>query len=61
MAFSGSGAAERDLSGADEEQIRMMDERVIVTDYFDRVIGNGSKKESKLLACFCVLLWRFSL
>lgn len=34
------------LSGADEAQVRMMDERVIMTDYFDRPIGAGTKKDS---------------
>ena len=34
------------LSRADDEQRRMMDERVILTDYYDRPIGAGSKRES---------------
>ena len=35
------------LSSADAEQVRMMEERVILTDYFDNVIGAGSKKDSE--------------
>lgn len=35
------------LAGADAEQVRMMEERVIVTDYFDNCIGAGSKKDSE--------------
>jgi isopentenyl-diphosphate delta-isomerase type 1 len=38
------------LSGADAEQVRMMEERVILTDYFDNSIGAGSKKESECFA-----------
>ena len=34
------------LAGADDEQVRLMEERVIVTDYYDNCIGAGSKKES---------------
>ena len=34
------------LSQADADQVAMMEERVILTDYFDRPIGAGSKKES---------------
>jgi hypothetical protein len=37
------------LAGADEDQVRMMEERVIVTDYYDNAIGHGSKKESESL------------
>ncbi len=35
------------LSQADDEQVKMMEERVILTDYYDNVIGHGSKKESE--------------
>ncbi len=37
------------LEGSDEDQIRMMEERVILTDYYDRVLGSASKKESEWL------------
>lgn len=36
------------LSAADEEQVRLMEEQVIVTDYNDNCIGAGSKKTSML-------------
>ena len=36
------------LSSADDDQKRMMEERVILTDYNDKVIGSGSKTESAL-------------
>lgn len=35
------------LSSADDEQVRMMEEQVILTDYYDRPIGAGSKKDSE--------------
>jgi hypothetical protein len=35
------------LAKADEEQVRMMEERVILTDYYDNCIGDGSKKDSE--------------
>jgi hypothetical protein len=35
------------LEGADEDQVRMMEERIILTDYFDNPIGAGSKKDSE--------------
>lgn len=35
------------LAEADEEQRKMMEERVILTDYYDNEIGHGSKKESE--------------
>jgi len=37
------------LQKCDDEQVKMMEERVILTDYFDNVIGHGSKKESESL------------
>jgi len=37
----------KQLSQADDEQVKMMEERVILTDYYDNVIGHGSKKESE--------------
>jgi hypothetical protein len=37
---------EASLSAVDEQQRAMMEERVIVTDYFDNPLGSGSKKES---------------
>lgn len=33
------------LSAADEDQVRMMEERVILVDYEDNVIGDASKKD----------------
>ena len=41
-----SASVSRSLSTADDEQRRLMEERVIVTDYYDNPIGAGSKKES---------------
>jgi hypothetical protein len=38
------------LKECDDEQVKMMEERVILTDYFDNVIGHGSKKESECLS-----------
>lgn len=35
------------LASADDDQVRMMEERVILTDYYDNPIGNGSKKDSE--------------
>ena len=35
------------LAEADVDQVRMMEERVICTDYFDNCVGAGSKKESE--------------
>lgn len=37
------------LQGHDEEQIRLMEERCIVTDREDRMIRDGSKKECHLM------------
>ena len=37
----------KQLSQVDDEQVKMMEERVILTDYYDNVIGHGSKKESE--------------
>ena len=37
---------EASLSAVDEQQRAMMEERVIVTDYYDNPLGSGSKKES---------------
>jgi len=36
------------FAGADEEQVRMMEEQVILTDFEDRVVGSASKKISHL-------------
>lgn len=41
------------LAGADADQVAMLEERVIMTDYFDNEIGSGSKKESKFGARSC--------
>lgn len=41
--------SDNDLSGYDEEQIRLMDEVCIVLDYNDNVIGNASKKACHLM------------
>ena len=38
---------ERELDNADAAQRSMMDERVIVTDYYDNPVSSGSKKESE--------------
>jgi hypothetical protein len=35
------------LKEADDEQVRMMEERVILVDYNDKAVGSGSKKESE--------------
>lgn len=35
------------LAGADDVQRAMMEEEVIVTNYYDDPIGKGSKKESE--------------
>jgi hypothetical protein len=40
-----------DLAGADEDQVRMMEERVILVDENDVVLGSASKKE-----CACPLM-----
>jgi hypothetical protein len=37
------------LMEADRDQVAMLEERVILTDYFDNAIGSGSKKESTSL------------
>lgn len=37
------------LAGYDEEQIRLMEERCIVTDIEDRFVRDGSKKECHLM------------
>lgn len=47
MSSSPIELALKQLSQADDEQVKMMEERVILTDYFDNVIGHGSKKESE--------------
>lgn len=39
------------LTGHDEEQIRLMEERCIVTDKNDNMLRDGSKKE-----CACLVL-----
>ena len=39
--------AEAQLKAADPDQVKMMEERVIVTDYFDNAIGHDSKKDCK--------------
>ena len=41
-----AAAIESSLSAVDAEQRAMMEERVIVTDYYDNPICSGSKKES---------------
>lgn len=38
-------ATEASLAGHDEEQIRLMEERCIVTDNEDNMLRDGSKKE----------------
>lgn len=38
------------LSQADEDQVRMMEERVILVDWNDKAIGSGSKKETHIMA-----------
>lgn len=45
---SGVAAVEALLSSADAEQVRMMEEQVILTDYFDNCIGAGSKKDTHI-------------
>jgi hypothetical protein len=40
------------LANADEDQCRMMEERVILVDEQDRVLGHASKKECVLPCWF---------
>jgi len=41
------------LKEADDEQVRMMEERVILVDHNDKAIGSGSKKESEFPVSPC--------
>ena len=43
------------LHACDAEQVKLMEEQVILVDYNDRPIGAGSKKDSALARCFCAL------
>ena len=48
---------ERDLESADEIQRALMEERVIITDYYDNPVCSGSKTESEsLCVCACVFV-----
>ena len=47
-----ANAPSSDLSGYDEEQIRLMEEVCIVVDREDKVVGQGSKKECMLIDVF---------
>lgn len=38
-------AAENELEGYDEEQVRLMEERCILVDENDKAYGEGSKKQ----------------
>ena len=51
-----TGPVDADLSGYDEEQIRLMDEVCIVLDENDKPIGNFSKKICTFLICHSVLI-----
>jgi len=46
-ASAAEAAAAAQLASADAEQRAMMEERVILTDYYDNPIGDGSKTESE--------------
>ena len=45
-----NGTPDADLSGYDEEQIRLMDEVCIILDYDDKAIGTASKKDCHLMS-----------
>jgi len=45
LIFDKMAATEASLAGHDEEQIRLMEERCIVTDNEDNMLRDGSKKE----------------
>jgi len=38
-------SADSQLASADPDQVKMMEERVIVTDYYDNAIGHDSEKD----------------
>jgi hypothetical protein len=44
-ADAAAAAAEAELARADAAQRAMMEERVIMTDFFDNAIGHESKKD----------------
>ena len=60
MAASDAAAHDARLAQADDEQRTMMEERVIITDYYDTPIDSGSKKDSALLLSCVVRGFFFS-